>query len=289
MRRVLAGLLVAAGAAVAADSVPVPPVLSVEYDPMRVVLVPIGRSVAAVIQLPAGESIRYVVAGQPSDCKRADDQWCVAAPAEGNLIFIRAKPQAKVGNNVEVVSGQRVYSFRLTLTPEGSLLGTQRVVVDLPKPPALPPMAAALPARPSSPVVSDQVVIARRVAAPPEVVNASYSVAVGRDSQDIVPDVVFDDGRFTYLRVPGNREVPAVFFVGADGEESMTNTRMDASGQYVVVDRVARRLRLRLGSQVVAIVNESFDAHGVPPVDGTTVEGVERVVRAGRAAVGSAP
>ena len=36
-------------------------------------------------------------------------------------------------------------------------------------------------------------------------------------SEDIVPSLIFDDGRFTYLRFANNREVPAVFHVLGDG------------------------------------------------------------------------
>ena len=92
--------------------------------------------------------------------------------------------------------------------------------------------------------------------------------------------MAFDDGRMTYIRFPGNRELPAVFQVAEDGSESMVNPRME--GDLLVVDRVARRLNLRLGSQVVALYNDAYDADGVPPANGTTVSGVERVVRATR-------
>ncbi len=60
--------------------------------------------------------------------------------------------------------------------------------------------------------------------------NTQYSVAEGAGSQDIVPTLVFDDGRFTYLRFPGNREVPAVFHVLGDGSETLVNARMEPGG-----------------------------------------------------------
>ena len=53
--------------------------------------------------------------------------------------------------------------------------------------------------------------------------NSSYSIAEGSGSEDIVPTLVFDDGRFTYFRFPGNREVPAVFHVLGDGSETLVN------------------------------------------------------------------
>ena len=51
-------------------------------------------------------------------------------------------------------------------------------------------------------------------------------------------------------------------------------------GDLLVVDRVSRRLMVRAGSAVVGVWNEAFDLFGSPPEDGTTVPGVERVVRA---------
>ena len=87
--------------------------------------------------------------------------------------------------------------------------------------------------------------------------NSSYSIAEGEGSDDIVPTLVFDDGRFTYLRFPGNREIPAVFHVLGDGSETLVNTRME--DDLLVVDRVSRRLMLRAGSAVVGIWNDAFD------------------------------
>ena len=108
--------------------------------------------------------------------------------------------------------------------------------------------------------------------------NTNYSIAEGAGSADIVPALVFDDGRFTYFRFPGNREVPAVFHVLGDGSETLVNARME--DDLLVVDRVSRRLMLRAGSAVVGVWNEAFDLDGVPPGDGTTVPGVQRIVKA---------
>ena len=108
--------------------------------------------------------------------------------------------------------------------------------------------------------------------------NTSYSIAEGKGSEDIVPAMVFDDGRFTYFRFPGNREVPVVFHVLGDGSETLVNARME--DDLLVVDRVSRRLMLRAGSAVVGVWNEAFDLDGVPPGGGTTVPGVQRSLKA---------
>jgi type IV secretion system protein VirB9 len=138
----------------------------------------------------------------------------------------------------------------------------------LPAVPLLPPVPA--PPRP-------QEVVTERLSAKAQVLNTSYSIADGKGSEDIVPAMVFDDGRFTYFRFPGNREVPAVFHVLGDGSETLVNARME--DDLLVIDRVSRRLMLRAGSAVVGVWNDAFDLDGVPPGGGTTVPGVQRVVR----------
>ena len=139
----------------------------------------------------------------------------------------------------------------------------------------MPPPVVAIPELPPSP--SAQELVAERLKAGPQLLNAEYSIAEGSASADIVPTLIFDDGRFTYLRFPGNREVPAVFQVLGDGSEAVVNVRME--DDLLVVDRVARRLMLRAGTAVVGVWNEAFDIDGAPPVDATTVPGVRRTVR----------
>jgi type IV secretion system protein VirB9 len=155
------------------------------------------------------------------------------------------------------------------------------------KPPVVKPLPiAARPAMvvmdPMQPLIEPgpppEQVVAERIDAAPQVVNSAYAIAEGVASADIVPTLIFDDGRFTYLRFPGNQEVPAVFHVLGDGSESVVNARME--GDLLVVDRVSRRLMLRAGSAVVGVWNEAFDRTGRPPDDGTTVPGVQRVVKA---------
>ena len=126
--------------------------------------------------------------------------------------------------------------------------------------------------------------LATRMAANrPKPRNWRYSLQALPGPSDIVPSLVFDDGRFTYFRVPSNRELPTIFFVSPTGEEARINFHMDATdSDLAVVERLGRRFVLRLGSAAVGIWNEGFDSIGVPVRDGTTVDGVARDIRAGR-------
>ena len=280
-------LLAAVLAAVAAtsawpnDAERDPRLRELTYDPRAVVTVPVKRGVVAHVVLDPDEAITDVGAGLGGDCAKQESAWCIAAQPGGRNIFVKAKSSASAPNNLAVVTDKRTHSFRFVVLPDGD-----------PKPPvfrlvvrapvvrtvtaARPAASALLPPVPLPP--SPHEVVSERLKAEPQVVNSNYSIAEGKGSEDIVPTLVFDDGRFTYLRFPGNRELPAVFHVLGDGSETLVNTRME--GDLLVIDRVSRRLMLRAGSAVVGVWNEAFDIDGVPPAGSTTVPGVQRLMRA---------
>ena len=276
--------LVVCGATVAAEPAD-PRLREVVYDPRAVVTVPVKRGVVTLVVLDADESITEVAAGLGGDCAKAESAWCVAAQPGGRNLFVKAKSSASAANNLAVVTDRRTHAFRFVVLADGDPKPpVYRLVVKAPARVApatrlaLRDMAplVALPVVPSPP--PPQQVVAERLQAKPQVMNTQYSVAEGAGSQDIVPTLVYDDGRFTYLRFPGNREIPAVFHVLGDGGETLVNARME--DDLLVVDRVSRRLMLRAGSAVVGLWNEAFDLDGKPPGDGTTVPGVQRVLRA---------
>jgi type IV secretion system protein VirB9 len=285
---VVAGLAVPATAAdgQAAD----PRLREVLYDPKAVVTVPVKRGVVTLVVLDADEAITEVAAGLGGDCSKPDAAWCIAAQPGGRNLFVKAKSTAAAPNNLAVVTDRRTHSFRFVVLADNdpkapvyrlivkASLGRTAAPVRL----ALRngaestlPMLPVLPALPLPP--SPEELIAERLQAKAQVRNTSYSIAEGSASEDIVPTLVFDDGRFTYFRFPGNREVPAVFHVLGDGSETLVNARME--DDLLVVDRVSRRLMLRAGSAVVGVWNEAFDLDGLPPRSGTTVSGVQRLLK----------
>jgi len=245
--------------------------------------------------LDADEAITEVAAGLGGDCSKPDAAWCIAAQPGGRHLFVKPRSTASSANTLAVVTDRRTHALRFVVLADADQRPpVYRLVVRAPVPPAAPPQRLtlrdavplmALPAAP--PPVPPQQLVAERLQALPQVLNTQYSLAEGKDSEDIVPTLVFDDGRFTYLRFPGNREVPAMFHVLGDGSEALVNTRME--DDLLVVDRVSRRLMLRAGSAVVGLWNEAFDLDGVPPAGGTTVPGVQRVLKASAASKGNAP
>jgi type IV secretion system protein VirB9 len=265
-----------------------PRLREVVYDPGAVVAVPVKRGVVTHVVLDAREAITEVAAGLGGDCAKADAAWCIAAQPGGRHLFVKPKSTAQAPNTLAVVTDQRMHSFRFVVLGDGDARSpVYRLVVKAPtapsvgSAPAIPDKAALLlaltQAVPTPPKPSPRQIVEERLQAKPQVLNSSYSVAEGKASEDIVPTMVYDDGRFTYLKFPGNREVPAVFHVLGDGSETLLNARME--DEVLVVDRVSRRLMLRAGSAVVGVWNDAYDLDGVPPQDGTTVPGVRRQMR----------
>lgn len=271
-----------------------PRLREVTYDARAVVTVPVRRGVVTHVVLGPDESISEVGAGLGGDCAKPEAAWCIAAQPGGRHLFVKPKSAASAPNNLAVVTDRRAHSFRFVVLGDADaqapvyrlvvrppIATVARPVTPAPVPPPPPPMTPAAPPEPPP-----EAIVAERLAAAPPVVNSAYSIAEGAHSEDIVPTLVFDDGRFTYLRFPGNREVPAVFHVLGDGSESLVNTRME--GDLLVVDRVSRRLMLRAGTAVVGVWNEAFDIDGVPPRDGTTVPGLERALKSASSRPGAA-
>ncbi len=266
-----------AGANPAADS----RLRTVVFSPDRVLDVPVRRGQITQIVLGDDEQIVGIpVSGKGANCADETHTWCIAR--QGQDLFIKPKTGA-ASTNLMVVTDRRRHVFVLHPV-DGPGLTLLRLTVAAPPQPVrlvaapsplvpVPPSVAVAP-----PPATAQELIAERWRIPPAVHNTAYSVATGKNSDDIVPVLVFDDGTHTYFSFPNNRPLPAVFEVAADGSEEMVNTRMDAEDQ-LVADRVGRRFVLRLGQSVAAIINEAFDLDGVAPRDGTTVAGVARVIK----------
>jgi type IV secretion system protein VirB9 len=272
-----------------ADPGPDPRLKEVWYDPQAVVTLPVKHGVVTHVVLDAGEAITDVGSGFGADCSKAEASWCIAFQAGGRHLFVKPKTTAHEPNNLAVVTDQRVHAFRFVVLADGDArLPVYRLTVRVPPVPTPAAIAVATPhaalVAPSTmaslaatvPAAKQQLVNGRLIAAP-QVVNQAYSIAEGKNGQDIVPTLVFDDGRFTYFRFPNNREVPAVFQVLGDDSEAMLNARME--GDLLVVDRVTRRLMLRAGSAAVGVWNEAFDIDGIPPTGATTVVGVKRLLK----------
>jgi type IV secretion system protein VirB9 len=93
----------------------------------------------------------------------------------------------------------------------------------------------------------------------------------------IAPINVWDDKTFTYFKFPGNRDIPAIYMEHTDGSESIVNRTTKGMGRDVVVmQKVAKTWILRLGQEVLAVYNESYDDVGETNTTGTVSKKIVR-------------
>lgn len=274
-----------------------PRIRYVTYDKDDVIVINVQRGTATRIVLGRDEKIAQdgAATGFPSDCSKPELEWCVHADAGGSQVLVKPKDGA-THNNLELKTDLRDYSFSFRVLADGrqkigskQLAGASGLNVPMYRvifryPATTPTLAAAVALTKAAAEANDQSTLAERLdQARPVPKNWKYSMQIAADSGDIAPSLVFDDGRFTYLRFPANREIPTIYAVSPQGEESRVNFHMDsADGSLAVVEKMGRQLVLRLGTATVGIWNEAFDADGIPPNDGTTVAGVARVLLEGK-------
>jgi type IV secretion system protein VirB9 len=101
--------------------------------------------------------------------------------------------------------------------------------------------------------------------------NLRYTV---QGSSAIQPSEITDNGQFTALRFPNQRELPAFFAVNPDGSEAIVP--FDVRDEFVVIHGVFAQLRLRRGKDVLCVFNEAKDFYGRDPKTGTVSSVVER-------------
>lgn len=273
MKRLFAALLLGllfSGSKASADEVPE----SSPYDG-RIQYVDYNAGDVVVVSVRAGRAVRLVFASNEKILDVASgftEGWELVE--RGSILFLKAKslageggtalsPQAEKWNtNLVVTTDKRLYDFDLRLVA-ASDSSAYRVEFRYPAEEKAKAEAQAVEKK-------SQEKLSTRMA--PR--NWSYSMELGKKSTNIAPALAYDDGTFTYLKLPNNREFPVVFLVGPDGSEGLVNSHVE--GEVLVVHRVAPRLVLRYGKAVVTVYNEAFDRDGVNPASGTTAPGVMR-------------
>ncbi|WLI91078.1 TrbG/VirB9 family P-type conjugative transfer protein [Massilia sp. R2A-15] len=287
-----------AGAAIIPASTRADPRISyVRYSRDDVTVVPVQRGTVTRIVLGADEKIGKdgTATGFPSDCTKPDLEWCIHADPGTNQVLVKPKEGA-THNNLELKTDLRDYSFQLRVLPDAGptraakskrVASAQsvpmfRVMFTYPEP-DIKAVATTVLARLATAAERLPLRTTANTPARPAPRNWRYTMQLAPGSSDIAPTLVFDDGRFTYFRFPANREVPTIFALSPQGEESRVNFHIDAGDSSLfAVQRMGRRFVLRLGASAVGIWNEAFDPDGVPPVAGTTVRGVIRDLREGK-------
>lgn len=233
-------------------------------------IVGVFRSATQIV-FSEGERVEHVALGDTVS-------WEVA-PAE-NSLFIKPRELAGATNLIVMTrsaAGVRNYTFELTARRGG--IGARsadtffKVAFRYPREEAAAAQAAATHAAYTRALALQSGAI--RSALDLGVLegrrNLKYSV---QGSSAIQPSEITDNGQFTALRFPNQRELPAFFAINPDGSESIVP--FDVRDEFVVIHGVFGQLRLRRGKEVLCIFNEAPDFYGRDPKTGTASSIVER-------------
>lgn len=91
---------------------------------------------------------------------------------------------------------------------------------------------------------------AGKISSSPENLNFDYKIS-GKAS--FRPTQVFDDGKFTWLRIEGSQDMPALFMIDNDGETKVVNYVV--KGEFLVIQQIVKGVLLKLGDDEVKITN----------------------------------
>jgi type IV secretion system protein VirB9 len=274
------------------------------YRQNEVTLINVKRGVLTRIILAEDERIVDSGSGFPTDCGKEVYEWCIHAVRGDNQIWVKPKEGATT-NNFEMRSNKRDYSFEFhVLDDKEKTKGSTQVVDPMYRVVFRYPLDlssfssfGAADVEPSAP--NDKGTIDKLLSQGPVIKNGHYSMQILSGGTDIAPNMVFDDGFFTYFQFPPGHELPSIYYVtpgseekvvtaprnggtykrySTPGEEVRVNFHVNEQG-LVVVERMGRQFNLRLGQAVVGVWNDAFDANGQPMKDGVTVDGLIRAIK----------
>ncbi|EJF77849.1 P-type conjugative transfer protein VirB9 [Bartonella sp. DB5-6] len=195
------------------------------------------------------------------------DSDAYAFAHKGRHIFI--KPKAELANtNLIVVTDKRSYKFRLQFRNDraGATYelafyypdaNTQKSLED-----------------------SQRLAIERGFNQSVKGYNLSYTMS---GNQDIAPINAWDNGRITYFKFPANMDMPSIYVVDAEGNESLIpRTIVGNSNDIIAVHKVNPKWLIRLGKRALAVFNEAYDPHGIPNTTRTVSSVVHRINKGGK-------
>jgi len=208
-----------------------PRVRDVIYNKDNVTAVDATYGTSTMIELQPDEKIETLALGDSV-------AWKVEPNRKGNIIFV--KPIEKnAQSNLNVVTDKRIYSFILRSNTRAPSLQIYEVRFRFPDDEASARLMTEAKERAANPNLKDL-----------NIANANSDYGYKGSSAN-KPAAVFDDGTKTWFRFEG--EVPAIYIVDADRNESLVNYRTE--GPYVVVDKVSPQWTLRNGQESTCIFN----------------------------------
>lgn len=185
---------------------------TVQFAADQTVVLEAAPGFQLTVEFADDEKIRSAAAGDAS-------AWQISAPQNSNHLFVRPSPGAPT-TNLTVVTNRHTYYFLLAsiekMTSQNAL--SVRFVY---------PQVAAETVKPAVEI--------------PQKSSGNYRVT---GASQLRPSLIWDDGQKTYLDWPEDAELPAIFAVDVQGNETLVNGYV-RQGKFVI-DAVYPRLLFRL-------------------------------------------
>lgn len=234
------------------------------FDPNLTYPVLARPGVVTHVQLHPGETLRALAVGDSV-------QWQVQQT--GNNIFIKPV-KADLFTSATVVTDKRTYQLTLRAgRSDGKWY--QRISWEYPDLIVFEAKEAARSVQVAEAERKEAASQTTNTRVPVENLNFGYEIS---GEAAFRPGQVFDDGRFTWLRLGRSQELPAFFIINDSGEAEIANYLM--KGEFMMVQRLFHEGVLKLGRQEVRVRNARARSHGLSGVGGVDAQSVERPVSA---------
>jgi len=230
---------------------------TIVYNPDNVVQLDSVIGIATHIVLEEDESYITHVFG---------DAQSYSFNVTNNHLFI--KPCAEnADTNLIVVTNRRNYTFRLTFQPS---ISSSKSVYQL------------IFSYPDSEFKTQQAVklkdnLEQGWSEPLDQVNLNYTMS---GDIDIAPINVWDNNGFTNFKFLNHQDIPAIYMVDGENQESIVNHHVIGAGNNITrLHKVNAKWILRLGERALAIYNEAITQVVPPKSTGTASPVIERTLK----------
>lgn len=218
-----------------------------QYDQDNTYLVLAKPKAVTHVQFAADEVVQSVAAGDTAN-------WEFTPTRNRKNLFVKPRFDDQE-TSLTVITDKRSYQFVLRSTGDGkkwyqrvSWIYNGELVLTMEAMPEADSKPA--PSAPAAAVAPKQAARTVDVGVAPETLRFGYEIS---GNAPFRPRVVFDDGRFTYFKMPSNlQELPALFAVIEEKDYSLVN--FEVKGDYLVAQRLLPLAVLKLGREEVRVV-----------------------------------
>lgn len=214
-----------------------------DFDPDNTYLILTKPRAVTHLEFPPNEQIVTIASGDTNN-------WEATPTKNMRHIFVKARIENS-STTMTVITDKRSYQFIVKATSDGQKW-YQRVTWRIPQTlivdqgvdtPVEQKTEGPEQASSGSPVIDQGPQV------DPSKLNFSYAID---GEAAFKPTSVFDDGKFTWLRMPsGLQELPVLFALDESGEYMLIN--YVTKGDFLVAQRTAGRMVLKLGKQQLTI------------------------------------